>query len=271
MIKLIASDLDGTLLDVGSTVSEKTKQVLTKCDELGITFVPATSRGLGTLPQEVVDLATRYLILSNGAVVYDKELEKNAYENFLDFKSLDQLFELLEGKDYILSLSQGGIVYSEEKLVEMLAHGYPKVDYDKKIKFKDKQDIQGNIDSSQGIEKIHLNFTNAQERRDAYRILKQADGWSISTSWIDNIEITSLGVDKGSAVMQLEKMLNITSDETMTFGDGYNDISMLVERPYGVAMANGEDKVKQAASQVTRLTHDNDGFAVHIEENILKR
>ena len=84
-----------------------------------------------------------------------------------------------------------------------------------------------------------------------------------------NIEINAVGVNKGTGLVNLGKMLGIRREEIMACGDGDNDIVMLKEVGFGVAMANAEEKVKAVADYITESNND-EGVAKAIEKFVLK-
>ena len=79
-----------------------------------------------------------------------------------------------------------------------------------------------------------------------------------------NIEINAAGVNKGTGLVNLGRMLGIRREEIMAFGDGDNDIAMLREAGFGVAMANADEQVKAAADYIT-LSNEEEGVAEAIE------
>ena len=89
-IKLVASDLDGTLLNKNKEITPRLFDALEKLDELGIYFVPSTGRPFGTVPQTIKDLPfLKYVITSNGATIYDAAEKKNIIENYLTPEAVD--------------------------------------------------------------------------------------------------------------------------------------------------------------------------------------
>ena len=90
---------------------------------------------------------------------------------------------------------------------------------------------------------------------------------SISSSMYNNLEVNAKGADKGSALLWLADYLGIAREETMSFGDGENDIPMIKAAGLGVAMGNALDTVKAVADTVT-LTNDENGVAAAIRKYI---
>ena len=83
-----------------------------------------------------------------------------------------------------------------------------------------------------------------------------------------NLEINAPGVNKGMGLIQLGRLLGIEREEIMACGDGNNDLMMLKEVGFGVAMANGADEVKEVADYIT-LSNEEDGVAAAIEKFVL--
>ena len=108
-----------------------------------------------------------------------------------------------------------------------------------------------------------------EERTQAWRELREVSGLELVGSLRYNIEINTAGVNKGTGLVNLGKVLGIKREEIMAFGDGDNDIVMLKEVGIGVAMANAEDKVKETADYIT-LSNEEDGVAEAIEKLVLQ-
>lgn len=78
----------------------------------------------------------------------------------------------------------------------------------------------------------------------------------MSSSIPNNLEINAAGADKGGALIRLAARLGIPREATMSFGDGENDLSMIRMAGIGVAMANGEESVKEAADYITETNNE---------------
>lgn len=116
-------------------------------------------------------------------------------------------------------------------------------------------------------EKLNAFFLDLGDREAAREELNQVEGIIISSSIYNNLEMNAQGATKGDALLWLADYLGIDRMETMAFGDGENDVSMLEAAGIGVAMENGQDSVKASANELT-LTNDQDGVAAAIEKLI---
>ncbi len=119
------------------------------------------------------------------------------------------------------------------------------------------------------IDKINMFFTDMEARKRMRVSLGQIPGILVTSSIPNNLEINAAGADKGSALLRLAEFLGIGREETMAFGDGENDLSMLRAAGLGVAMENGEEQVKQAADFVT-VSNNDAGVASAIRKFVLE-
>ena len=127
------------------------------------------------------------------------------------------------------------------------------------------------LDEKEGnLDKVQMLFADMEEREEAWKELEREGVFELVGSLQYNIEINAVGVNKGTGLVNLGKMLGIRREEIMACGDGDNDIAMLKEVGFGVAMANAEEKVKAVADYITESNND-EGAAKAIEKFVLKR
>lgn len=118
------------------------------------------------------------------------------------------------------------------------------------------------------MDKVQGLFADMKEREQAWQELKQFDSLELVGSLKYNIEINAAGVNKGKGLLELGEILGISREEIMVFGDGDNDIAMLREVGFGVAMQNADEEVKAVADYVTG-SNDEDGVAKAIARFVL--
>ena len=129
--------------------------------------------------------------------------------------------------------------------------------------------IIGHVEETgKDVEKINVYVADLGDREPLKKELSAIPGLIISSSLYNNIEINMEGATKGNALLWLASYLGISREETMAFGDGENDLSMLKAAGIGIAMANGIEAAKEAADEIT-LTNDEDGVAAAIERLVL--
>ena len=124
------------------------------------------------------------------------------------------------------------------------------------------------VKENKGLDKIQALFADMSGRMTAWDELGRVDGLALVGSLGYNIEINAAGVNKGTGLVELGKLLGTRREEIMACGDGDNDTEMLREAGFGVAMANGEEQVKDAADYITE-SNEEDGVARAIEKFVL--
>ena len=118
-IKLVAADMDGTLLNRDRKITKYTQDVIKKAMEQGVYFVPATGRAVNALPPELKEMeGIRYGIFSNGATIYDLKEEKVIYKNHFEMDRVLELMDFLKQFDLIESISLNGQSYANKKEME---------------------------------------------------------------------------------------------------------------------------------------------------------
>jgi Cof subfamily protein (haloacid dehalogenase superfamily) len=269
-IRMLAVDMDGTLLNNQKQISTENAAALRELQGRGIHLVICTGRP----PENARLLLRRYglscpVIGLNGALIVDgggKEflaehpvppeeaekvrrlLEKNRMDYFVFTKTYMALREQTEGTytrlhiDYIYEISNGNYRAGPDEIGEALKQRIYKF-------------AVFNREHPEALEK-----TRAE--------LGEYDCLSVSKSADTNIEIMSGGVDKGSGILDYARILNIPREEIMAMGDQENDIPMLKTAGYGFAMGNASEQVRLAAAYQTESNEEN-GVAKALLKHVL--
>lgn len=270
-IKLVASDLDGTLLNKNKEITPRLFQAMEKLNELGVLFVPTTGRPFGTVPQAIKELPfLKYVITSNGAAIYDAVEEKNIIENYLPPEAVNAVMEIakelpviteyfIEGKAYIAKNVYDDLTpfcLTESHVAYIKNSRTPVEDFWAEMK-----------QNAAVLENINLVFADMALRKETWDRLKGLGLASVTAATTKNIEITSLSATKAKALEKLCAVLGFTRENVLAMGDGDNDMPMIRFAGIGVAMANGEEHIKQAADIIA---DDCDDFgAAKILEQII--
>ena len=271
-IRLVASDLDGTLLNKNKEITPRLFEALEKLDELGIYFVPSTGRPFGTVPKAIKELPfLKYVITSNGATIYDATEQKNIIENYLTPEAVDAVIEIakelpviteyfIEGKAFIAKavyddLSPFDLTESHEFYIKNSRT--PVEDFWNEMKR-----------NNAVLENINLVFKDMELRKEIWDRLKALGLASVTAATTKNIEITSLYATKAQALEKLCEVLSLTRENVLAMGDGDNDMPMIEFAGIGVAMTNGEEHIKQAADIIA--DDCNDFGAAKILEQIIE-
>ena len=272
-IKMIGLDLDGTLLTDRKEFTERSKRTLRAAIDSGITVLIATGRPLTGIPEEIRNFpGMRYALTSNGAKVMDVWEDRVVDEHLLSAKLAEKALEICGKYDTLQEVYYDGVSYAPEDKRDLIPryHKNPNMwAYMRKTRTWTDDILQMVRESGRGLDKIQILFADMDERTKAWKELSEVDGLELVGSLGYNIEINAAGVNKGTGLVSLGRLLGIKRGEIMACGDGDNDLLMLKEVGFGVAMANAEEEVKKAADYIT-LSNEEDGVAEAIEKFALR-
>ncbi len=273
-IKLIATDIDGTFVDDRKHMIDENIQALTECAERAIQIVPATGRTIIGIPDELKNLpGVRYAITVNGASVVDLKTGEIISSCLLKAETAIKIMELVRDceDDIMYDAYIDGVGYTRQSFWDNLAYYVPNQGIHDLVR-KTRKPVPDNIEyireHCEYVEKINLFFVKEEARMRMRKVLTDIPGILVSSSLSNNLEINAAGADKGSALIRLAEHLGISQEETMAFGDGENDISMIRMAGFGVAMENAEECVKAVADHIT-VTNNEAGVAVAIRKYVL--
>ena len=264
-IRLIALDLDGTLLGSDKQLSAENAAALARAAEEGIEIVPATGRFYRGMPQNVRELPyVRYVITVNGAQVFDVAQQQTVCGSEIPWQRAVSVMERLDGLDVIYDCYQDGWGWMTQAFydrAEQYAANVHSLDMIKNLRTPVPELKACLQERERGVQKIQIFFRDMDLRAQMLRTLpEEFPDLVVTTSIVNNIEINSREATKGVALEKLAAHLGIPVEETMAFGDDRNDIPMLLAAGIGVAMGNAEEEVKNAADCVTDNC-DNSGVA----------
>lgn len=265
-IKLIALDLDGTLLTSDKQISEANKKALQAARELGVYVVLTTGRPLqaiGTFLEELDLLGeNQYSITFNGGLVQENTgriLDKTGF-TIEDVRAIRRVTNDL---DLPLDVLYGGDVYSLPAVHESLyLTANPLLN---KIPVTD-EELPEDFVYNKAVSAVDATFLDVQipkipaELYQRFEIFKSRD---ILLEW------SPKGVHKANGLAKLIGHLGINQSEVMACGDEGNDLSMIEWAGMGVAMANATEEIKSAANVVLPRTNDEDGIAWAIKHYVL--
>lgn len=263
-IKMIGLDMDGTLLTTKKQLTPYTNQVLHEAVIRGIIVLAATGRPFTGIPKEFSSIpGIRYALTSNGARILDTQTGEVLIEHLLPLESAKKSLEILRKYDTLLEIYFEGQGYTEKGKLEQIAkyHHNPNMwEYIRTTRKPVDNIFEFIAGKKKDMDKVQALFADMEERRKAWEELKQYEDLVLVNSLGYNIEINAAGVNKGKGLVELGELLGIRREEIMACGDGDNDVAMLEEVGFGVAMENAEEKVKEAADYITG-TNDEDGVA----------
>lgn len=269
-IKLIALDLDGTLLLPDKTLSEENRLVLMRAaEEKGIHIVLATGRTLSGISGILEKLpCVRYAVMANGSMVQDTQTGQVIAEHLVKTEDALVFYDYAVSKKLMLDFFYQGkrIVPLEwdDWINQMEAsEGTKNLLLSDCVRVKDQR---GYLSGLSGIEKISIRFQNENEKNRHYEAIeKMFPQFQICSSLETNIEANCRDITKATGIKELISWLGIGMESVMAFGDNGNDYEMILSAGIGVAMGNAEESIKKAADRVTGSNTEN-GVAQMIRE-----
>lgn len=274
-MKIVFSDLDGTLLANDKSISDTTFAVLNQLAERDIEFVPCSGRPFSGIKTELINLAaTHYVVCSNGALVCAVNSDGSCevlHREEMPKDSLLWLYEQVKDKDIIFDVLADGKSYSElKRFVKMDSFGLDPLALPDMKAMRTPYDatVPELVPSLKHVERVSIYWKDIQDRRDIIELVESRPDLSWVNSMPTNLEISSVSASKGAALMWLCNYLNIPVADSVAFGDGKNDISMLEVAGEGVAMLNAVPEVLEGATHITTLNNDESGVA-HYLSNLL--
>lgn len=271
-IKLVAMDLDNTLLNDDKKISQHTREVLEAAITKGIYIVPATGRIYKAIPDFLRQMqGVRYALCCNGATVYDAHEKKEIYTNHLPMETVFSLYDVLKNFHCTRDIYQSGQGYMEERYLRHL-EDYNVQGHILKLVHETRLEVEDIVEyikvHPMGIEKVSAFFDDMDQRSQAMEELKALQNSSVASSLANNIEITQLGCDKGDGLIHLAEHLGIPMSQVMACGDAGNDEAMIQVAGMGVVMENASKEIKNFANYITK-TNNEDGVAYAIEKFVL--
>lgn len=262
--RIIASDLDGTLLNSNGCVSSENLQAIQELTERGVLFVPSSGRTLEEIPLFVRSIpSVRYVIHSDGAVVFDKRT--GAYIDMsMTREKAQKAFEILSEYDTNVTVRKRGKSYIDKQKFNdgarehyRISEQYQNFIYEYILPVSDFESFCFSLDS---VEMICVFFHDQAELEECRARFAAMDGYGLAASEPSNIEIFDACAGKGSALLRLAKELGIDPSQTIAVGDSPNDLDMLTKAGLGLAMQNASDEVRACA----------DAVVCHCDEHVVR-
>lgn len=285
MYKLIAIDIDGTLLNSKSVLTDRTIDVLKKASEKGIYIVLTSGRMTSVIKEFCQKIgADKFLIAENGASIVDLQTKELIYKSYIPKNIVLDIVNVCEENDIYYM-----IYTNKELIVKNLKHMalfFYKQNYNPNAR------LETHIANREYIERIEDDFTKimiCDEDRAIYNsIVNKLNKISaIDVTSIPHIstkvlnvgteekvisysyaDISAKNTNKWTAIDMLINILGINREEVIAIGDNINDIQMIENAGLGIAMANGSPVLKEIAKEVAP-SNDEDGVAHIVEKYVL--
>lgn len=281
-MKLIAIDMDGTLVNKQLKVTKENSKVISKAVKDGHHVVIATGRSYDEARHTLEDAELHLpLICVNGAEIRSAEWEILS-STPLEFSQYEEIKSILDKEDiyYELYTSKGTYTDNREKAYEVMKDivitSNPEATDEDVQKAALRRFRLGLVSVVGDFEKLldqkdievykFLAFSSDNDKlQRAFQHLQAVDDLAVSSSADNNLEITNSEAQKGVALKRFAEIKGIPLENTMAIGDNYNDVSMLEIAGFPVAMGNAVDEIKDMAAFVTK-ENDESGVAFAIQK-----
>lgn len=268
MYKLVAVDIDGTLLNDNKELTKETKRAINESTKLGVKVVITTGRIIQSVKELIEELCLEgeeeYVIANNGCTIYNTKDYSLVYEKSLKDKNLKEVYKKYKRKETVIEVhTLNGILTEDISEHEHQIDRYPDMEILQKDFQKDKIEDQKLVKILvKGDEKYIEELTKVvpRELHEKYAVVRSLDHL---------LEFMYKGSSKAKGLEVLGEILGIKREEIIAIGDGINDLEMIEYAGLGVAMGNAKEEVKKVANFITKSNEEN-GVAYTIEKFILK-
>ncbi|WP_025025457.1 Cof-type HAD-IIB family hydrolase [Caldalkalibacillus mannanilyticus] len=262
-VKLVAIDVDGTLLNDQYEITDRTKKALAEMRESGAKIVLATGRGPGSCYPIMDELRLEdHIITHNGAVVLDARTKEISFE--IGFQASDLL-------PLITYCRQEKIHFDVNTALELYIEG---VTSEAEWMYEKFFMTPNKVSSASSLENQIVKFTlfGDEEKMDKTfsEIHPRFPQLSIIRSGEQFIDVIHPNATKGNALKKLTEWYGIEAQEVVAFGNYFNDLEMLQFAGLGVAMQNSPEEVKRLADRVS-VSNNEHGVAVVLEEILAEK
>ena len=261
-VRLIATDLDGTLFDSKHELLEENRFALETLTARGIKLVAATGRSRSSIPDSITKMpGMNYLITANGAKVYISGTDELILEKYISVEAMEYVLPLFSDPDVMCEVFWGGVPHVEESRYNAARdYGVPRwfTDYF----FRSRQPVSDYIPAVRAhiheAENINFVFGNEKtETRLRNFLNKRTDLYELTSSFPFNFEIGGVGVTKAAALAVIAERENLDPKEIIAFGDQLNDVKMIEFAGIGIAPANAVPEALAAADLITVTNNEN--------------
>ena len=270
--KIIASDLDGTLLNKEQIVSEENLCAISQMNRLGVEFVVATGRGMNEIDTSLINSPDiRYIIASNGAVVFDKSIGKPVLTRYIPKDIVRLALDTLRPYNVFIVVHEGGKTYYDKNKYnpEFLNicgvgeyYGYIIGKYAEAV-----EDFESFLLASDEVELICLFFELDEGIRSSKQIFDDCGKLCAASPSTNYLEVYFSDAGKGKTLVALADKLGVDIADVIAVGDSNNDSTMIEQAGLGLAVDNACDALKEIADQT--ICDHSEHIAKYVLENFI--
>lgn len=265
-IKLICSDLDGTLLAPDGSVTDATLSAIERLKKRGVELVPTTGRSIGAINKRLRNHpAIRYIISSDGSVINDMRLDERD-EALLCGDELRRVLEILKDYDVLfLNHVRGEDMVAYEDATEEAFERCNVTPYYRKFitERTARAESREKLLSEPSVEFVCGIFARPEDYEEAKARILEIDGVECVSAAPGIMEVVNERAGKGNGVIRIAEKLGIPLESVITVGDSENDVSMISLTPASFAMENASEVLKREANYIA--CHNSEGLAEYLE------
>ena len=252
--KIVASDLDGTLLDNNSKLSEENKKAIAELDKKGVFFVPSTGRTFReVLPELKNNDHIRFIMHTNGAVIHDKKTGEHIY-NCIDNALACEVFDILSEYDTHVGIRANGNFYVPADKIdpECAPHyGFTDAHVNCLVNYAiPVENFREWLTTAPNVEDFSVFFGDEEEFAKCCDRICNDKRLKTAKFPPKGIEIFSVNAGKGRALHLLADKLGIDRADTIAVGDSLNDFTMIEAAGLGLGVSNACDELKAVCDEI---------------------
>jgi Cof subfamily protein (haloacid dehalogenase superfamily) len=252
--KILCSDLDGTLLNNDTQISQENLQAIEELIQKGVLFVPSTGRTFSELPDELKNNPSiRYMIYANGAVVFDREKNQRKVTGVSN-QAVNQILDVLGEYEAHVTMRYNDNVYADKVHVGEEEFDYYNVCEGHRVVLRAFAKYEENLldfcRKADQVEVVVAFFRHYDELVACREKLEKIEGLRITGVSEYNLEIMNANAGKGNALYMLADMLGIDRTATISIGDSDNDASITQAAGLGLAVSNARASLKEVADKI---------------------
>lgn len=274
MIKLVASDIDGTIVDNNNSIYAHNFQAFEDLSKHNMNFVVCTGKTYPITKHVCSQMNARFGIFGNGNLIVDLKTEEVLYKKLLNTAEVISCIDIAKKHHMHVHIYTNTDVITEKlEYLDLRNYQLQKDNPESTLVFRVVTDIKNYV-LTHNLEVFKLVISDSSSTASAKKDIESLSNLTISVinkkgkykdcilnKEYEYLDITSNNVNKQVALEFLGNYLNIKSDEMLTIGDNVNDLDMVQKAGIGVAVANAYDELKQVAKYTTTKPVDQGGFA----------
>lgn len=268
-MKLVAIDLDGTLMHEDCTISDYSKKMITEASKAGIVVVPTSGRCFRNIKKQMEGVeGVRYCICGNGSVVADLQTEEILYNNKIPAAVAYDIYKEVRKNQGFVEIYSDTDTYVENDVRHILFETKMGEYFCNSMMATDVPILSANLllkRGLMGVNKFHVAFPAPDDMKRFAEFCRKKEEVTVTYPSDYNMEVFEKASNKDIGMELLCKRLGIAREDTIAIGDSSNDVSMIQYAHVGIAVENSMDVLKEAADYVTK-SNEEDGPAYELEK-----